>query len=167
MANWKGDHEFPPGIAARVTHTVPPYLIDFESRTFVPFSVTNGAVNDHLSQMLSRAIFLDTAGEPQTLPESPEPELQPVQEDKLDSYTEVLTRHLSHYAQQMMRDGVIPTDEMFQLEARRLLFDSEDQWNQTMADNIEWLAKFRGEQSTKGPLQSPDIVEHNAYEYHN
>lgn len=90
------------------------------------------------------------------LPEAPEPDLQSVQGDNLDSYTEVLTRHLSHYAQRMMGDGVIPTDEMFQLEARRLLFDSEDQWNQTMADNNEWLAKFRREQNTQGHLQTPE-----------
>lgn len=83
-------------------------------------------------------------------------ELQPVQKTQLDSYTEVLTRHLSHYAQQMMSSGIIPTDEMFQLEARCLLFDSEDQWNQTMADNLEWLAKFRGEQSGNGALQTPE-----------
>jgi len=178
MAHWKGDHEFPPEIAAQVTHSVPPYLLDFESRTFVPFSATNRAVNDHLSQMLSRATFLNVAGENQILPESPEAELQPVQETQLDSYTEVLTRHLSHYAQQMMSSGIVPTDEMFQLEARRLLFDSEDQWNnemfqlearrllfdsedqwnQTMADNLEWLAKFRGEQSSKGLLQAPEQV---------
>ncbi|KAJ5535906.1 hypothetical protein N7513_009092 [Penicillium frequentans] len=148
MAQWEGDHEFPPDIAAQVRYSVPPYLLDFESRTFVPFSATDGAVNDHLSQMLSRASFLEARGESQALPESPEAELQSVPEPQLETYTEVLTRHLSHYAQQMMGNGIIPTDEMFQLEARRLLFDSEDQWNQTMADNHEWLAKFRGEQGS-------------------
>lgn len=153
MAHWKGDHEFPAEIAAQVTHSVPPYLLDFESRSFVPFSATNGVVNDHLSQMLSRATFEVPAG-PQMAPEAPEAELQPVQEVQLDSYTEVLTRHLSHYAQRMMSSGITPTDEMFQSEARRLLFDSEDQWNQTIADNLEWLAQFRGEQS--GNLQVPE-----------
>lgn len=93
--------------------------------------------------MLSRATFIEGAIEPQIPPGSLEMEPQPIQETQLDSYTEVLTRHLSHYARQMMNRGIIPTDEMFQLEARRLLFDSEDQWNQTMADNTEWLAKFR------------------------
>lgn len=145
MAQWKGEHEFPPEIVAQVKNSVPPYLLDFESRSFVPFSATNGAVSDHLSQMLSRARFMEGAVEPQIPPGSLETESQPVQETQLDSYTEVLTRHLSHYAQQMMSSGIIPTDEMFQLEARRLLFDSEDQWNQTMADNTEWLAKFRGQ----------------------
>lgn len=151
MAQWTGDHEFPPEIAAQVRYSVPPYLLDFESRTFVPFSATNGAVNDHLSQMLSRVSFLDVTGESQALPEFPSTALQSVPEPQLKSYTEVLTRHLSHYTQQMMGNGIIPTDEMFQLEARRLLFDSEDQWNQTMADNLEWLARFRGEQSIRHP----------------
>ncbi|PKX94838.1 uncharacterized protein P174DRAFT_368224, partial [Aspergillus novofumigatus IBT 16806] len=140
-------------IAAQVTHSVPPYLLDFESRTLVPFSATNGAVSDHLSQMLSRATFVDEVGA-QVLPETPEVSLHPLQEPGLDSYTEVLTRHLSRYAQQMMGSGIIPTDEMFQQEARRLLFDSEDQWNQTIADNREWLAHFRGQQSNNSHHQA-------------
>ncbi|BCS19889.1 uncharacterized protein APUU_20321S [Aspergillus puulaauensis] len=153
MAHWKGDHEFPPEIAAQITHSVPPYLLDFESRTFVPFSATDRAVNDHLSQMLSRARFENEAGKAQIPPEPFKADPSPIQntpaldEPGLDSYTEVLTRHLSHYAQHMMSRGIIPTDEMFQSEARCLLFDSEDQWNQTMADNHEWLARFRGDQN--------------------
>lgn len=101
-------------------------MLDLESRSFVPFPATNRDVNDHLSQMLSRSALVDVAGVPQVVSESPEMEQAPVQEPSLDSYTEVLTRHLSHYAQQMMTSGLIPTDEMFQAEARRLLFDSAD-----------------------------------------
>jgi hypothetical protein len=161
MVQWKGDHAFPPEIATQVTNSVPPYLLDFESRTFVPFSATDKAVNDHLSQMLSRATFENESGKAETSPEfellgeevPPLSEPSAFEEPRLDSYTEVLTRHLSHYAQQMMSNGVIPTDEMFQSEARRLLFDSEDQWNQTMADNHEWLAQFREEQDS--PLEHP------------
>ncbi|KAJ5845777.1 hypothetical protein N7534_009446 [Penicillium rubens] len=155
MANWKGDHDFPPDITAQVTNSVPPYLLYFESRTFVPFSATNRDTNDHLSQMLSRAAFVDASGVPQVLPESADTELQPVQEPQLDSYIEVLTRHLSHYAQRMMSRGIIPTDEMFQAEARRLSYDTDDQWDQTVADNLEWLANFRAEQSSKGAFQTP------------
>lgn len=129
MAHWKSDHEFPPEIAAQVKHSVPPYLLDFESRTLVPFSATNGAVNDHLSQMLTRASFLNATDEPQMHPESEalEVALQPAPEPQLDSYTEVLTRHLSHYAQRMMSSDTIPADEMFQVKARHLLFDSNYQ----------------------------------------
>ncbi|CAG8088616.1 unnamed protein product [Penicillium olsonii] len=156
MANWKGDHDFPPDITAQLTHSVPPYMLDFESRSFVPFSATNRDVNDHLSQMMSRAAFAGEAGVPQPLPEFSDTGLHLAQDTQLDSYTEVLTRHLSHFARHMMGSGIIPTDEMFQLEARRLLFDSEDQWNQTMADNHEWLASFRETQGSKGAVQNPE-----------
>ncbi|KAJ0417956.1 hypothetical protein BJY00DRAFT_303079 [Aspergillus carlsbadensis] len=61
MAEWKGDHGFPASIASQVTRAVPPYLIDLESRTLVPFSATNRQVEDHFSQMLSRAMLGDTA----------------------------------------------------------------------------------------------------------
>ncbi|KAJ5747871.1 uncharacterized protein N7511_009567 [Penicillium nucicola] len=158
MASWKGDHEFPPEIAAQVTHSVPPYLLDFESRTFVPFSATNRAVSDHLSQMMTRATFSGTEDGQHVSPEAADVDPEPIPESdfQLDSYTQVLTRHLSHYAQQNMMLGVIPSDEMFQLEARRLLFDSEDSWNQTMADNPEWLAKFRSDRYNDSLPQTPD-----------
>jgi hypothetical protein len=139
MADWHGDHGFPPSIAALVTHAVPPYLIDLESRTLVPFSATNSQAKDHFSQMLSRAAFdqQDSSDLPDFLGQ-----LQ-MQGSSFNSYTQVLTRHLSHYADEQTRLGVVPTDEMFQREARRLMFDSEDPWNQTIADHPEWLAAFR------------------------
>jgi hypothetical protein len=158
MAHWKGDHEFPPEIAAQITHSVPPYLLDNESRTFVPFSATNRAVNDHLSQMMTRATFSGAEDSQHVPTEAAGVGTGPIQEPgfQLGSYTEVLTRHLSHYAQQNMSIGVIPSDEMFQLEARRLLFDSEDSWNQTMADNPEWLAKFRNDRYSDSLPHTPD-----------
>ncbi|KAJ5520965.1 Zinc finger C2H2 [Penicillium fimorum] len=155
MADWKGDHGFPPWIAEQVTHSVPPYLIQLESHTLVPFSATNEQVQDHLSQMLSRATFNNETGD---VNDGQHHEEQPdmtsslsefkTQNFSLDSYTQVLTRHLSHFAQQQMVLGVVPSDEMFQLEARRLLFDSDDPWNQTIADHPQWLATFRAGQAT-------------------
>ncbi|OQE13743.1 hypothetical protein PENSTE_c046G05098 [Penicillium steckii] len=156
MTDWKGDHEFPPEIAMQVTHGVPPYLLDFESRTLVAFSATNGAVNDHLAQMLSRARSENEADKSR---ESSQPYaakgssiecVQVNEEPRLDCYTEVFTRHLSHYAQRIMSRDIIPSDEMFQSEARSMLFDSEDPWNQTMADNQVWLAQFRKEGNERG-----------------
>ncbi|OQE36929.1 hypothetical protein PENCOP_c011G04442 [Penicillium coprophilum] len=154
MADWNGDHGFPAWIAEQVTHSVPPYLIQLESDTLVPFSATNGQVQDHLSQMLSRATFNNETGDDN---DGQHHEEQPdmtsliseykTQNFSLDSYTQVLTRHLSHFAQQQMVLGVVPSDEMFQLEARRLLFDSDDPWNQTIADHPQWLATFRAGQA--------------------
>jgi hypothetical protein len=155
MADWKGDHGFPPWIAEQVTHSVPPYLIQLESHTLVPFSATNTQVQDHLSQMLSRATFNNETGGHENDGQRHEerPEMTSVigefesENLSLDSYTQVLTRHLRHFAQQQMTLGVVPSDEMFQLEARRLLYDSDDPWNQTIADHPQWLATFRASQT--------------------
>jgi hypothetical protein len=160
MADWKGDHGFPPWIAEQVTHSVPPYLIKLESDTLVPFSATNGQVQDHLSQMLSRATFNNESGDHDNdaQPHEVLPDMTSLlnefqtQNLSLDSYTQVLTLHLSHFAQQQMAHGVVPSDEMFQLEARRLLFDSDDPWNQTIADHPEWLATFRAGQGKNLPV---------------
>ncbi|KPM37918.1 hypothetical protein AK830_g8635 [Neonectria ditissima] len=37
----------------------------------------------------------------------------------------------------------IPSDEEIQYQARWILFDDDDPWNQTVADNAEWLQQFK------------------------
>ncbi|KAL6891799.1 hypothetical protein HDV57DRAFT_314479 [Trichoderma longibrachiatum] len=37
----------------------------------------------------------------------------------------------------------IPTDEELQYQARWIIYDDDDPWNQTAADNAEWLARFK------------------------
>ncbi|KAM0443732.1 hypothetical protein ACHAO4_010467 [Trichoderma viride] len=37
----------------------------------------------------------------------------------------------------------IPTDEEIQNQARWIIYDDDDPWNQTAADNAEWLARFK------------------------
>ncbi|KAL9489416.1 hypothetical protein ACSS6W_001693 [Trichoderma asperelloides] len=37
----------------------------------------------------------------------------------------------------------IPTDEELQNQARWIIYDDDDPWNQTAADNAEWLARFK------------------------
>ncbi|KAL4978271.1 hypothetical protein BDW66DRAFT_149401 [Aspergillus desertorum] len=63
--------------------------------------------------------------------------------EQLSSFTQVLTLHLSRFAREQMAQGVVPRDEMFQQESRRVLYDSEDTWNQTVADNPKWMESFR------------------------
>jgi hypothetical protein len=151
MANWKGEHNFEPTVAARVRDSFPPYLIADQATTIVPFSATDPASIDHTHQMMSR-IQLE-APVPEPVNESatqdtglPEPSLGapglPTQSEV--NFAAVLTNHLSRFARQQMMMGVIPTDEMFQRESRRLLYqDGDDDWNQTVADNPNWLQEFR------------------------
>lgn len=141
MKDWRGDHEFEPDIAAKVTNAIPPYLIGNETETLVPFSSTSHVVRDHVAQISSRLTAMPS--EPASpLPPAPGVEANSTQDNDL-TLNEMVIFHLGRYGRQQLSMGIIPTDEMFQNEARRLLYDSEDPWNQSLVDNPEWLAAFR------------------------
>ncbi|KAJ5160516.1 uncharacterized protein N7482_007520 [Penicillium canariense] len=161
MHDWRGDHDFPPDVAAKITNSLPPYLLGWESKTFVPFSATDGSAKDQLAQISKRADWAaanssaDAPNGTSIVLENPFP---PAQTGEmmvpLNTLTGILTQHLSRYARQQMSLGIIPTDDMFQQESRRLLYDSEDTWNQSIADNPAWLSAFRQQLR----VQSEDFV---------
>ncbi|KAF4958116.1 hypothetical protein FSARC_11104 [Fusarium sarcochroum] len=140
MNDWKGEHGFDSGIAAQVTNAIPPYLIASESNTYAPFSaaVPNPIQAEHLQQ-ITRSAEAWTGAEMATESREPTMSLQ----DK--SFPELLAFHLGRFAQHQMRLGVIPTDKMFQDEARRLQFGTVDPLDDTVADNQEWLSLFRSQ----------------------
>ncbi|KJK64604.1 hypothetical protein P875_00011120 [Aspergillus parasiticus SU-1] len=145
MDCWKGEHDFPPEITKHVTNSLPPYYIGHDSRCLVPFSVTNAHAKDQLDQITSRLDW-NTAIESNT-PNAPAQALSSDRDstNPLNSLLEVLASHLGRYTRQKLAQGIIPTDEMLQQESRRLVYDSEDPWDQTIFDNPEWLAAFRRE----------------------
>ncbi|KAE8145964.1 hypothetical protein BDV25DRAFT_170099 [Aspergillus avenaceus] len=151
MNDWKGDHGFPPSIAAQVTNALPPYLIGSESHSIIPFSATNTHVRDHFAQISARAHYLNAElDSPSTEPApSKATATDPTLLEQLSSFSQVLTLHLSRFAREHMKQGVIPTDEMFQQESRRVLYGSEDSWNQTIADHPGWLSDFRNSYCTE------------------
>jgi hypothetical protein len=144
MEDWRGDHGFEPGIAAQVTNAIPPYLIASESRTYAPFSAAapNPTSAEHVQQITKSAEESFEAWNGLELPpESGEPTMS--LQDK--SFPELFAFHLGRFAQHQMRLGVIPTDKMFQDEARRLQFGTVDPLDDTVADNEEWLSRFRNQ----------------------
>lgn len=161
MADWKGEHCFEPDVAARVINAFPPYLLAEQANTVVPFSATNPGSIDHTKQLISRIQLEEPAQEPPAAETTHTPDQQAF-EDSLTALRElstqhdhdfatVLTRHLSRFARQQMLSGIIPTDEMFQRESRRLLYqDPDDGWNQTVADNANWLQDFRRRSGLEG-----------------
>jgi len=150
MDDWQGDHCFEPVIAAQVTNSMPPYTLGAESKSIIPFSATDSRTKDHLFQMQrfyeerqANQEDANASGESKAASQS---ELQNPPDDTCptsDSCIKWLTLGLGRYAQRQMRLGFIPTDEMFQDESRRLIYGTEDGWDQTLADNSEWLASFR------------------------
>ncbi|KAM0323659.1 hypothetical protein ACHAQA_008594 [Verticillium albo-atrum] len=155
MQDWTGDHCFEPAIAARVANDLPPWLIGLESRAPVPFSSTDPGTQDHLSQvqeviknriMTSEGwadgepsgggVDLEAAG-PEETRSSTEGALLP------PTFHDTLAVHLGRFARHQMRLGVMPTDEMFRVESRRIVYGSEDPMDWTIAENDLWLAGFR------------------------
>ncbi|RYN57761.1 hypothetical protein AA0117_g13206 [Alternaria alternata] len=169
MLDWKGDHDFDPAVAARVTNSLPPYLIGAESLALVPFSATNPASIDHFEQIsleisnnalepLSRSGRSEEAGldiDPvnHTTSGSYDQLLPLAQDPETVAFAEILTLHLSRFARLQIAAGVVPTDDMFQRESRRVLYgDGDDTWNTTVADNADWLRSFRENNAyNKGP----------------
>jgi hypothetical protein len=166
MTDWRGSHGFDPTIEAQIMNAMPPYLIGTESASMVPFSATNHEVRDHLTQIRSRAAWPDTNISDSTFDNATVAPDNPMERSTLQgtieydpkmSYAALLAFHLGRYAQQQMSAGIIPSDEMFQQESRRLLYGCDDSWNQTIADSPEWLEFFKRERGLLNPsLNSPD-----------
>ncbi|KAL4873900.1 hypothetical protein BDV12DRAFT_159829 [Aspergillus spectabilis] len=51
-----------------------------------------------------------------------------------------LGRELTAFIEGHVRNGVVPTDQMIQDQGRRVIYGTDDPWNQTCADNPVWLA---------------------------
>lgn len=160
MRDWRGEHEFfPDYIESLLENFIPPYLIGDESRSQQPFSASdsNRATRDHFDQISTHTVGLGRELEailPPTdehLPDLNSGETQAQTEDEnrdIDilpprSFPDILARHLARFARANMQKRIIPTDDMFQLEARRVIYDCEDSWNQTIADNPDWMDSFR------------------------
>jgi hypothetical protein len=148
MKDWKGDHGFTPDIAARVTDAIPPYVISHELESYTPFSATDRTTAEHIYQMKVSSDRLMRNWElPETALQSPahsrpsntwgDKELASM------TFSQFIAFYLGRYAQYQMQMGIIPTDKMFQDEARRLQFGTTDPWERTIADNEDWLSTFR------------------------
>ncbi|KAF6802550.1 benzoate 4-monooxygenase cytochrome p450 [Colletotrichum sojae] len=148
MAEWTGEHGFAPDVAERVAHALPPYLIGSESMSVVPFSATKQGTRDHFAQISSRtrtksAQTGEAAGASPPATPVQSPSILSSRAATSKAFTDILERHLKHFADEHGARGVRPTDDMLRRESRRVIYDSDDEWNQTVADNSEWLSQFR------------------------
>ncbi|RBA14184.1 hypothetical protein FPRO05_02976 [Fusarium proliferatum] len=57
--------------------------------------------------------------------------------------TRDLTRYVARTISPLSPTSHIPTDEELQYQARWIMYDSHDVWNQTPADNLDWLTEFK------------------------
>ncbi|KAF2830694.1 hypothetical protein CC86DRAFT_391553 [Ophiobolus disseminans] len=170
MKTWKGCRGLDAHVAIHVTNAMPPYLIANESKSPFPFSASNSsslkqthmqletkdleyllpsnmnmaasadlgiAYQGNPDSNLIRPILLST---PQHYSASEHPLVNPNA-----TCWEILTLRLGRFARQYIeKHGVASmTDEMLQNEARVILYGEADGWEQTAADNPEWLNLFK------------------------
>ena len=117
MKDWKGCRGLEPAVSLLVQDAMPPYLIGLESRNFEPFSASRGTVKKPQSGA-------DNKRDPPTV-------------------FQLLTAQLGDFVKTSMAKNLRVTDEMIQREARLIIYDDDDPWNQTPADNPEWLDLFK------------------------
>ncbi|KAI8713973.1 hypothetical protein NCS52_01116400 [Fusarium sp. LHS14.1] len=95
-----------------------------------------------------------TTTSPMETPQLPDRANAKVQEQRVMSLNDGnvyrgLTRDLSRFVASVMSpqnpNRHIPTDEELQFQARWIMYDSDDMWNQTPADNPNWLSGFKKE----------------------
>ncbi|KAF4313720.1 hypothetical protein GTA08_BOTSDO00775 [Botryosphaeria dothidea] len=116
MKDWQGDHALDdPTVAAMVENAMPPYLIGVEANELAPFSASRLAEQQRQQHRMGPECF------------------------------DAMTAALGSFVKQCRWSGVDVTDEMLQREARRIVFggDEDDSWNQTAADNPQWLHMFK------------------------
>lgn len=70
-------------------------------------------------------------------------------DSNIHTYTR-LERELADFAKLQRSMGVEPTDEDLQRQARIIIYEFDDGWNQTAADNPAWLEGFKGRHPPDG-----------------
>lgn len=130
MSQWQGDWGFEPSIQSRVENAIPPYLIDYEWRSPDPWTTVQ-AQGDGSSLSL------------------PNP-------TDANCYLR-LSRELTAYIHDQTAQGIIPTDQDLQAQARRVIYGSDDAWNQTCADNSLWLSILKRETGLEPAVQSDNM----------
>jgi hypothetical protein len=126
MKDWKGARGLEPAVATLVRHSIPPYLISTEATAMIPFSAERGNLQPQQQQ-------------PQEI--TPEPHFP--QTSATPTSFEYLVSELGKFAMSQRAQNLIPTDQTLQEKARLIVYGDNDPWNQTAADNSQWLELFK------------------------
>lgn len=144
MSQWSGGLGFEPYVARLVEDAMPPYMIAHERASMDPF-----VAKAHTTPSTTNLTFGTSA-----------PASDDYQIAKDSNCWGRLDNELTRYIMQQKVAGVIPTDQDLQDKARKIIYDDEDPWNQTPADNKEWLdtLKYQTGIGTQAPVERLEEV---------
>ncbi|KAH9864023.1 hypothetical protein J1614_009956 [Plenodomus biglobosus] len=189
MKNWKGCRGLDPHVAMHVTNAMPPYLIANERMSPFPFRASNTASlkqaiiqpdRNDLEYLISNLngnsptsdLSLAYQGDQDASTIGPIVLTTPADytASRLTATNlnvtcwEILTLRLGKFAREQIEKhgaGSI-TDCMLQRESRNILYgDPDDTWNQTSADNPEWLNLFKRAHGIDTSAPTPGISSHH------
>jgi hypothetical protein len=130
MREWGGGWGFEPFVERLVENAMPPYLIAQERATMYPFVAR---VSDTPASADDSNLTFGTSA----------PVSDEYQIDCDSNCWRRLEQGLSAYILQQKQLGIIPTDKQLQDKGRMIIYNDEDPWNQTAADNPQWLDCLR------------------------
>lgn len=129
MSRWTGDWGFEPHVDRLIENAMPPYMIAQERASMDPFTA-QGTANKTNVQIAAMGTVPDQA--------------DALRVSDANCYRR-LEFVLGKYVASALEAGIVPDDHMLQDESRRIIFHDDDPWNQTPADNAQWLAVFKRE----------------------
>ena len=130
MREWGGGWGFEPYVERLVENAIPPYLIAQERTSMDPFVAR---INDRSPDAADSNLTFGTSA----------PVSEEYQIDCDSNCWRRLEQGLSAYIGKEKMLGNIPTDKQLQDKARMMIYNDEDPWNQTAADNPQWLECLR------------------------
>ncbi|KAI1616116.1 hypothetical protein EDD36DRAFT_378312 [Exophiala viscosa] len=149
MSMWANGWGFEPYVERLVENAIPPYLIGHERMTMEPY-VARAA-------QTTPSAGTDAGLTNGTSAESSEPD----QITKDSNCWGRLEQELTKFASQQKAAGRIPSDKDLQDQARVIIYEDNDPWNWTCADNQQWLDTFKYQHGLDAP---PTIVAQNLAE---
>jgi hypothetical protein len=172
MRDWKGCRGLDEDVASMVKNAMPPYLIFQESHSMEPFSASNEgtmqapamnslqglattesdlqrfadwnrSINCSAGLVPTGPLSLDAWISPELVQSAGTTQSSGMLVPRVSTCWEVLTIRLGLFVKEQLQAGIVPTDGMLQSQARWILYETDDDWNQTAADNKEWLELFK------------------------
>lgn len=159
MANWSGGWGFEPHISRLIENGIPPFLIHQERNTVAPYSGTISCSQSKGNNLGSQEKASELEGEVSFSSGN-----QGKRKVYVNQYSYPATQELSWYdcleaqlagyiGTVLAEEGRLPSDKEIQDQGRRFVYDSDDPWHQTIAENEMWLQDFKERYAFVDPAQ--------------
>ena len=130
MSQWSGGWGFEPFVERLVENAVPPYLLGFEWASMDPFVAKSNSKSTSTPRSSCEPSLTHATSQESN------PEYKIIHDSNCWGR---LGDELGKFIADQGEIGLVPSDLDLQNVARKIIFDDEDPWNQTAADNQLWL----------------------------